>query len=215
MALTAIDEIVGAKLASTTASTHQAAASSMAPAASASVPSGGAGQAALVDDAGQHGEGGDRHGGAEEQHRLEAAWPCRRTARDLQQPGRSARPARTATAMPGDRDRGRAAGPAAEELGVEFHPHQEHVEAHAELGADVEDFQRVLGEEPACSAGARSPKSEGPRNTPAIISPTTWGCPTRRASAPTTRQAARMTNICRKKAAESWGRSWCTRFRLR
>src|SRR5438093_2832970 len=41
-------------------------------------------------------------------------------------------------------------------------------------------------------------------NTPAIISPTTCGWPSRRAIIPTSRQTARIKNICRKNATESW-----------
>ena len=58
------------KLASTMASTHHAAASSMAPAASASVPSEVPEKPAFVDDPRQHREGGDRDGGSEEQRGL-------------------------------------------------------------------------------------------------------------------------------------------------
>ena len=33
------------------------------------------------------------------------------------------------------------------------------------------------GNSAACTPGARAPSSDGPSSTPAIISPTTWGCP--------------------------------------
>ena len=49
-----------------------------------------------------------------------------------------------------------------------------------------------LGNAPSWSPGARSPKSDGPSSTPAIISPTTWGWPIRLAARPTTRTAPRI-----------------------
>jgi len=47
------------------------------------------------------------------------------------------------------------------------------------------------------------PSSEGPSRTPAIISPTTCGWPILRADQPTTRQANKITAICRKNDAAS------------
>src|SRR5688572_25966680 len=51
-----------------------------------------------------------------------------------------------------------------------------------------------------CSSGTKAPSKDGPRITPAIISPMTCGwCSQRRTSQPHSRQAARMTNICNRK----------------
>ena len=47
------------------------------------------------------------------------------------------------------------------------------------------------------------PKSDGPIKTPAIISPTTCGWPSRRDNDPTRRQTSKMKNICKKKTADN------------
>ena len=51
--------------------------------------------------------------------------------------------------------------------------------------------------------GQTNPNSDGPSITPAIISPTTCGCPMRFAAIPTKRQTIRMIAICKKNEAES------------
>ncbi len=57
-----------------------------------------------------------------------------------------------------------------------------------------------FGNSVACSSGDSSPSSDGPRHTPAIISPTTCGCARNlRPSQPQRRQASRITASCRKK----------------
>src|SRR4051812_31334230 len=66
------------------------------------------------------------------------------------------------------------------------------------------------GNRNACTCGASSPVNDGPSTTPAIISPITGGWRSqRRTTQPKKRQAASITNICRKKiiAAEMpvWG----------
>jgi len=61
------------------------------------------------------------------------------------------------------------------------------------------------GNNAPCTSGASWPSNDGPSNTPATISPTTCGCPMRLAASPTSRHAAKMTNIWRKKRTESWG----------
>src|SRR5262249_5723847 len=59
------------------------------------------------------------------------------------------------------------------------------------------------GKTQACRSGASRPKSDGPISTPAIISATTGGWPTRAPSQATPRQAARISASWRKKRAES------------
>src|SRR5262249_21342367 len=48
------------------------------------------------------------------------------------------------------------------------------------------------------------PRREGPKTTPAIISPMTWGCPRRLARKPRIRQAPRITTRERKRWAEAF-----------
>src|ERR1700754_4496623 len=56
------------------------------------------------------------------------------------------------------------------------------------------------GKRKAWACGARAPSKDGPSSTPAIISPMTCGWRSqRRTIHPHSRQAARITNICRKK----------------
>jgi hypothetical protein len=64
-------------------------------------------------------------------------------------------------------------------------------------------LRESFGKSTWCQLGTSSPNSEGPMITPAIISPTTWGCPTERARNPTHRHTARMKNTWRKNAAEA------------
>src|ERR1700722_9265917 len=56
----------------------------------------------------------------------------------------------------------------------------------------------AFGKRPASSRGASSPSSDGPSNTPAIISPTTGGCPARPTAMLTSLQAMRMMAAARK-----------------
>src|SRR5690349_25035088 len=57
------------------------------------------------------------------------------------------------------------------------------------------------------TCGAIAPNKEGPSSTPAIISPMTCGWRSqRRTTQPHRRQAARITNICRKKIMAGGGR---------
>src|SRR6185295_1681340 len=64
------------------------------------------------------------------------------------------------------------------------------------------------GNSNCCTPGASVPNKEGPRTTPAIISPITCGwCRKRRTAQPHRRQPARITNICRKKIMVPGGES--------
>ena len=69
------------------------------------------------------------------------------------------------------------------------------------------------GNRNSCNSGAIDPNKDGPRITPAIISPITCGCRNPRLTThPHSRQAARITNICKKKIMPGAGpafRHWC------
>lgn len=72
-------------------------------------------------------------------------------------------------------------------------PNQEHVQAGAELCRYEEDVLRLRGKKTTLQI---RPNSEGPRRTPAIISPATCGCPRKRPrSEPTIRQTRKMIEL--------------------
>src|SRR5438552_6735721 len=56
--------------------------------------------------------------------------------------------------------------------------------------------------------GASRPKNEGPRRMPAIISPTTAGCPQRTKIQPTTPEAPMMTKSCKKSRLSGLAPFW-------
>ena len=102
--------------------------------------------------------------------------------------------------MPGDGDRHRARRVAPEFVAAEIEPDQKHVQRDAELRHDVQHRLRFGRKQEGLQVRRQQPNKEGPSTTPAIISPITCGWRSqRRTSQPHSRQAARITNICRKK----------------
>ena len=107
----------------------------------------GASESLVVDDAGEHGEGGDAHGGAHEDGGVgEGSGGREETGVGFEVPAEeSAEDEGGGHASEGDGDGGAEAF--ADDVHTEFEADDEHVEGETELGGREEDLHGVLGEE--------------------------------------------------------------------
>lgn len=119
---------------------------------------GGSGEFLEVDDARQHGEGGDAHGGAEEEAGFEEAGPSREefgvTVEEPSEQGSE----REGRGHAGDRDGDSAGEAASDDIDAELEADDEHVGGEAELGDGEEDPHGIGGEEALGEIGGGEPE---------------------------------------------------------
>ena len=106
-----------------------------------------------MDDAGEHRKRRDGDCRAEEEDRFERARLLGEEPRDLHQPKRERRADDEGDQHSREGNRNGAAHAAAEELGIELHAHEEHVEPDAELRENVKRLERFRREHELLSPG--------------------------------------------------------------
>src|SRR5882672_11678172 len=121
-----------------------------------------AGEAAVVDDAGEHRKCRDGDCRAEEENRFERARLPGEKPRHLNQPERERGADDEGHQHSREGHRKSAAHAAAEKLRIELHAHQEHVEPDAELREDVERLERFGWEQELLCPRPEQAKQRGP-----------------------------------------------------
>jgi hypothetical protein len=100
-----------------------------------------------VDDSSEHREGSDCDGRAHEQRGIESCGVSGKQSRYGHEPWRAHQRNQEWRGHAGNRNGGGFAEVVLEVIGAEAEPHQEHVQAHAQLSAHIEDALGLRGED--------------------------------------------------------------------